>query len=118
MKKEVKVIIVLQIILFMYSLFGICSKFAAQQEFLSFKFILFYGIVLVNLAVYAVCWQQIIKRLPLVTAYANKAVTVIWGLVWGVVFFREQIAPAQIIGAIIIIIGIVLVVTEKEENNG
>lgn len=99
-----------------YSLFGICSKLAAQQPFLSFKFIMYYGIVILNLAIYAVCWQQIIKRIPLVTAFANKAVTVIWGLIWGKIFFQEAITAQKLLGAFIIICGIVLVVTEKEAS--
>lgn len=114
---RIKVLLLLQILLMVYSLFGICSKLAAQQPFLSFKFIMYYGIVILNLAMYAVCWQQIIKRLPLVTAFANKAVTVIWGLVWGKIFFQEAITAQKLLGAFIIICGIVLVVTEKEASD-
>ena len=114
---KIKVFLLLQILLMVYSLFGICSKLAAQQPFLSFKFIMYYGIVILNLAMYAVCWQQIIKRLPLVTAFANKAVTVIWGLVWGKIFFQEAITAQKLLGAFIIICGIVLVVTEKEASD-
>lgn len=113
---KIKVVVLLQILLMVYSLFGICSKLAAQQPFLSFKFIMYYGIVILNLAIYAVCWQQIIKRIPLVTAFANKAVTVIWGLIWGKIFFQEAITAQKLLGAFIIICGIVLVVTEKEAS--
>ncbi|MEE0391171.1 MAG: EamA family transporter [Lachnospiraceae bacterium] len=113
---KIKVVLLLQILLMVYSLFGICSKLAAQQPFLSFKFIMYYGIVILNLAIYAVCWQQIIKRIPLVTAFANKAVTVIWGLIWGKIFFQEAITAQKLLGAFIIICGIVLVVTEKEAS--
>ena len=113
---KIKVVLLLQILLMVYSLFGICSKLAAQQPFLSFKFIMYYGIVILNLAIYAVCWQQIIKRIPLVTAFANKAVTVIWGLIWGKIFFQEAITAQKLLGAFIIICGIVLVVTENEAS--
>ncbi len=114
---KIKILLLLQILLMVYSLFGICSKLAAQQPFLSFKFIMYYGIVILNLAMYAVCWQQIIKRIPLVTAFANKAVTVIWGLIWGKIFFQEAITAQKLLGAFIIICGIVLVVTEKEASD-
>ena len=103
---KIKVVLLLQILLMVYSLFGICSKLAAQQPFLSFKFIMYYGIVILNLAIYAVCWQQIIKRIPLVTAFANKAVTVIWGLIWGKIFFQEAITAQKLLGAFIIILGL------------
>lgn len=114
-KERVKSYILLHIVLVLYSMGGICSKLAAEQTFLSFKFILFYGILLLNLAVYALLWQQILKRLPLVTAYANKAVTVIWGMLWGYLFFQELIRLQQILGGLIIIAGVYFVVTEKED---
>lgn len=89
---------------------------AAQQEFLSFKFFFFYGLVLLILFAYAIAWQQVLKKLPLVTAYANKAVTVIWGLVLGSVFFQEKITLQKVIGAFIIIFGVYLVVSEEGER--
>lgn len=114
-KDRIKSYILLHIVLVLYSMGGICSKLAAGQAFLSFKFILFYGILLLDLAVYALLWQQILKQLPLVTAYANKAVTVIWGMLWGYLFFQEQIRLQQILGGLIIIAGVYFVVTEKED---
>lgn len=52
--------------------------------------------------------------MPLTTAFANKAVTIIWGMLWGVLIFRESITPAMIIGSVVIIAGIWLVVTSDE----
>ncbi|MEH2944998.1 transporter [Lachnospiraceae bacterium KK002] len=111
-QNKLKVYIELHILLFIYSLGAVCSKYAAQSEFLSAEFLFFYGLVLVVLAVYAILWQQILRKLPLVTAYANKAVTVIWGLMWGLLIFKETITVWKIIGAAIIIAGIYMVVTE------
>ena len=104
----------LHILLFLFSLGSVCSKIAGQAEFLSMKFIFFYGLVLVILFGYALVWQQILKKLPLVTAYANKAVTVIWGLLWGTIIFKEQITIWNILGAAIIIFGIYMVVSSDE----
>ena len=104
----------LHILLFLFSLGSVCSKIAGQAEFLSMKFIVFYGLVLVILFGYALVWQQILKKLPLVTAYANKAVTVIWGLLWGTIIFKEQITIWNILGAAIIIFGIYMVVSSDE----
>lgn len=117
MKKEKRrMLILLHIILLMYSLGGICSKYAAKQEFLSHEFLFYYGIVLINLLLYAVLWQQILKKIPLVTAYANKAITVVWGLVWGFLFFEEPITIRKIVSSFIIIVGIYLVVSDKEDK--
>ena len=94
---------------------GVMSKSAAGEAFLSLRFCLFYGGMILILGVYAICWQQLIKRLPLSLAYANKAVTVIWGMVWGVMFFGEQITAKKLIGAAIVIVGVVLY--SMENNN-
>ena len=69
------------------------------------------------LAVYALGWQQIIKRLPLTTAFANKAVTVVWGIVCGALFFGEAITPGKLAGAALIIGGVVLFVKADGEEN-
>lgn len=114
MSEKIRAYLELHILLFMYSLGGICSKFAGQSPFLSKKFIFFYALVLLNLAVYAFVWQQILRKLPLVTAYANKAVSVIWGLLWGMIIFKEKITIWNIVGVTIIIIGIYVVVKSDE----
>ena len=116
MKSGYKYMIILHILLGVYSLTGVASKFAAGEEFMSFKFILFYGLSLFGLFIYAFVWQQIIKHMPLITAYANKGVTVIWGILWGYFIFSEEITIRKIIGAIIIIAGIVLIVTADEDE--
>ena len=114
-KNNQQTLLLLHGLLMLYSLGGICSKLAAQSEWLSPRFFLLYGAVLLNLAIYAIAWQQILKCIPLVTAYANKAVTVIWGLIWGFLFFGEAISVQKIVGALIIICGIVMVVKEDGE---
>ena len=108
---KIKNLFVLHLILVLFSVTSIFSKLAANEEFLSFKFILFYGLVILCLFIYAIAWQQIIKRMPIVTAYANKAVTVIWGIVFGRLIFGEEITLPKIIGAVIIIAGVYLVVS-------
>ena len=102
----------------LYSVSAVFSKLGSAQPFLSFKFCLFYGIVLFLLALYTVCWQQIIKHLPLTSAYANKAVTVVWGIVWGIFLFGEELTPGKAIGAVFVICGIVLFATSDGKESG
>ena len=106
-KKKVITIVLLHIMLMVYSMSGICSKMASRQDFLSLRFILYYAGVIVLLAVYAVAWQQIIKRISLTLAYANRAVTVVWGLVWGMIFFHEQVTVGKAVGAMLVVAGVV-----------
>ena len=112
--KKLKYFIYLHIILALFSVSAIFSKLAAGEEALSFKWIMYYGVVLFIMFVYALAWQQIIKKMPIVTAYANKAVTVIWGIIWGFLIFKEKITPTKIIGALIIVVGVYLVVSGDE----
>lgn len=100
--------------LLLYSTTTVFSKIAAEKEFLSLKFILFYGLMLFILVVYAVLWQQILKRFPLTLAFANKSVVIVWGILWGALLFQETITWQMIVGAIIIIIGVITVVTDDE----
>lgn len=102
--------LVLHLALLVYSLSGLFSKNASAQPFLSLPFILFYGGMLLVLAVYALLWQQIIKHLPVSAAYANKAVTVVWGVLLGRFFFKERISAVQAAACVLIIAGTVLYV--------
>lgn len=115
---KVKTLLLLHIMLMVYSMSGICSKKAATATFLSFDFCLYYGIVIMLLGIYAIVWQQIIKMMPLTTAFANKAVTIIWGIIWGALFFSEKITIGKIIGALFVIIGVVLFAySDNKESN-
>lgn len=100
--------VLLHVLMLIYSLDGIMSKLAGAVPFLSFKFILYYGILIVILGIYAIGWQQVIKRLPLTTAFANKAVTVVWGIIWGALVFKEQITVGKVVGAVLVIAGVVI----------
>lgn len=114
-KSKMKTLFLLHIMLMIYSMSGICSKLAAKENFLSFKFCLYYALIIILLGFYAIGWQQIIKRLPLTTAFANKAVTVVWGIIWGTVFFHESITIGKIIGAALVIAGVVVYARADEE---
>ena len=116
MSKNTKTILALNILLMFFSLGGIFSKLASKQSFLSLKFILCYGSLLFIMFVYAIGWQQIIKRLPLTMAYANRAITIVWGIIWGLLFFNEKLNVGKIIGAVIVIAGVLLYVTESDEG--
>lgn len=114
MSNKLKYYIALHVELLLFSLGGVCTKLAGQYKFLSFWFIFFYGLVILNLGVYAIVWQQIIKKLPLNTAYSNKAITIVWGILWGFVFFQEQIKWNMLLGAAIVILGVIVVVRADE----
>ena len=49
--------------------------------------------------------------------YANKAVTVIWGMIWGVLFFRERITFSKVLGAVFVMAGIIIFAREEKEHD-
>ena len=62
-KTDKKVFLALHLLLLFYSLSSVLSKLAAAQPFLSIQFCLCYGGMFVILVLYALGWQQILKRL-------------------------------------------------------
>ncbi len=113
--KKVGSFLLLHLIILLFSCAEILSKYASKQDFLSLPFILLYGTVLFILFVYAILWQQILKVIPLITAYVNKAMTIIWGLIFGLLLFDEKITIGKICGIVLILIGVTLVVLEDEK---
>ena len=107
MRTRARSLLGLHLLLALYSVSSIFSKLASEQEFLSWQFVLYYGGVLLVLFAYAIGWQQAIKRMPLTTAYANKAVTVVWGIVFGVLMFGEGVTVGKVVGAALIVAGVV-----------
>lgn len=112
--KQVKNYILLHITLVFYSINGVLSKMAAGEPFLSTKFCILYGAVIFNLGLYAILWQQILKRISLSKAFINKSITVVWGMIWGVLIFNEKITLQMLIGSAVIFLGVYLVVTDNE----
>lgn len=109
-----KSVLIIQGIIAIYTLAGVMGKLASQNEFLSFRFILFYGLEILVLGIYALLWQQVIKRFDLSIAYANRALAIMWTLMWAALFFRETITLKNLIGGMIIIAGTMIVNTEQK----
>lgn len=109
--------LLLQVSFLIYSCSSVVAKFASGNEVLSFKFILFYGLEVVILGIYAILWQQAIKRYDLSIAYANKAVTLLWALLWSVILFKEHLKWNQVVGVLIVIVGIVLLNTSGKSKD-
>ena len=114
MNSQIRDYFLLHFLLLLTSLGGICSKLAGREKLLSPKFILLYAGLLLILFIYAIGWQQIIKRLPLTTAYSNKAVGLVWGVLWGTLLFHETVTPRMALGAVIVLAGVLMVVRADE----
>lgn len=116
MKSRLKSLVFLHVLLMFYSVATILSKFAAGVEPLSWQFILLYVGIIAILGIYAIGWQQVLKRMPLTFAFSNKAITVVWGIAWGALLFSEPITATEVVGAALIIAGIVLFAHADGQN--
>lgn len=106
----------LHLLLMVYSFGGLFSKRASGCAFLNKEFLLNYGIEILILTVYAIGWQQVLKNLPLTLAFANKAVTIVWGIVWGAIFFSEPVTMGRVVGALLVVVGVVLFAFSNQET--
>ncbi len=117
-KKSFWAFIALHFMVAIYSVCGILSKLAVRHSFLSIKFCLFYGLIILSLLIYAIGWQQVIKRVELTAAYSAKAATVIWGLVWGMVFFHEKLTLLRAVGIILVFAGLIVYFSVGKDKSG
>ncbi|SFC77727.1 transporter [Butyrivibrio sp. YAB3001] len=122
MKKKIRFLdfLFLQGAVIVYSLSTVAAKLASEHEFLSFKYILFFGLEFVILALYAIIWQQIIKKFQLSIACANKAVTLLWSMLWNFIIFSQGITVFKVIGVIFVVLGVMVMNSEegsREESN-
>ncbi len=92
-----------------YSCIGVISKTAASSEWLSIQFVGWTGAIFVCMAVYAIIYQQLIKRVDLSIVYSLKGIVVIYNLLWAALLFKEQITFFNAVGALLILAGIYLV---------
>lgn len=106
----------LQAIIILFSASGIVAKMASGTSFLSPAFFALYGLEILLLGVYAIFWQQAIKRFELSIAYANRAMVLLWSLVWAVLIFKEKVTPQNIMGVILVIAGIIVINRETGEK--
>lgn len=116
-KNNIKNLLFLHIIFIWYSFVGIFSKNAAKYPFLSWDYLKWYVGVIFVMGIYAILWQQALKRMPLTIAYANKAIVTVWSVLWGALFWAEKITIGKVLGTLVIVIGIILVVTGEKKDD-
>lgn len=112
-KGEFKQYILLHGLLLLYSIYALLCKLASLHPVFSGQFVLLYFGALCVLFVYALFWQTILKHLPLNVAFSSKSITVIWGMLWGALFFSEAVTWPKVIGAAFVMAGIWLVVQDE-----
>lgn len=119
MKKNgvsIKNVIQLQAVIIIYTISSIMAKFASANNGEPLRFILLFGLEFVFLGIYALLWQQMIKKFDLSVAYANRSMALLWSMIWAVIFFHDRITVKNIIGVILVMIGTIIINTEKVQT--
>lgn len=98
-----------------YALLSIFTKSAANYQFLSASYVLFFIGAILIMMIYAILWQQIIKYVPISEAYMFKGTSIVFVLFLSAVLFAEDITLQNIIGSVIIILGIALFAKSDKE---
>ncbi len=93
-----------------YSFYSVLGKTASLSE--QNKYI-FYLIIFLILGLYALIWQLVLKVFPLSFAYTNKAIIIIWGMLWGKVVFNEQFTIKKLLAVLLIFTGILILNLSK-----
>lgn len=91
-----------------YASISIVIKLTSMCEMLSWGWILGFGGIVALLGIYAVMWQQVLKRVDLSLAYMFKGTSLLFILVLMALCFGEPITPMKLVGTGIIIVGIAL----------
>lgn len=118
MKKKAGIgnIILLQLVVMIYSVADVIAKFVSRQEFMSARYILLFMLEFAALGAYAILWQQAIKHFELSIAYVNKAMTLLWAMIWSIFIFHESLTLHNVLGVAFVIVGIIIINGEKEAD--
>ena len=108
------VVVILLSVNLLYTGVSIFTKYASQAEFMSWGYVCAVAGAIGVMGLYAVLWQQILKRIELSMAYMFKGTSLIFVMLLAHVLFGEQITWNNVVGAIIIISGIVLFANSAE----
>ena len=107
---KLKDYIQLHLNILLFSLTSVFSKAASVQDnkhgLSSPLLYLFLFLMVANCGIYAITWQQVIKKFSLSTAYANKSVYLLWSQIWAVLIFHENLSIQNIIGILVVLFGV------------
>lgn len=101
-------------VVLLYSLSTLLMKLAAGSVFLSLPFFVYFSGGVLLLFVYALLWQEMLKKFPLFTAYSARGLAIFYSLLAGAFFFGEQIGFKAILASGLVMLGIVLVTGDEK----
>jgi multidrug transporter EmrE-like cation transporter len=113
---KTRIYIYLLLINLFYSSISILTKQTSLKLFFSFSFFIGFASILLLFFIYAVVWQQLLKRIQLSIAYMFKGSSIIFILIISNLFFNEKISIANVIGCLLVCIGIIIMFFDKPNS--
>lgn len=110
---RVKDYIFLHISIMIFSFTPVFTKMASiefnKNGIWGIKLYFFFFLMLLDCFIYALAWQKNIQKFELSVAYANKSVYLIWSQIWAVLIFGEVLSIKNVIGLLVVLIGVLVV---------
>ena len=117
LNKRSNIIILAIVAVFMESLTSPCLKLGGRYPFMSPGYIAWFCLAVAILGFYAVCWQPSLEKLPLTTAYLRRGFSYILIFVWATLIFHEAITWKQILGIMVITLGMVISISDEKSSD-
>ena len=86
-----------------------------MYDFLSFRYVFYFGMTVLVMAIYAVLWQEVLKIVPLNKAYLYKSSSIGISLMYAYTIFSEIITVKNILGCTMIISGIIILSYRRKQ---
>lgn len=110
---KIKDYLLLHLCVMIFSFTSVFAKAAANSYnnggLMNPKLYMFVFLMLAVCVIYAFFWQKVIKNVDLHVGYANRTVYLIWGQIWAITIFGEHLSIKNVIGLIIVLIGVLIV---------
>ena len=107
MSKTMQYIALVLVYLF-YAGISVIMKYTGLQTPLSLPWCAGFAGLLLSLGIYAVAWQQILKRIDLGVAYMFKGLSLFFIMLLLAMCYGEPVTPIKLIATGIIMVGIAL----------
>ena len=107
MNKTVQYIVLVLVYLF-YARISVIMKYTGLQQPLTIEWCVGFVLLVVTLGVYAIAWQQILKRIELGVAYMFKGLSLFFIMLLLALCYGEPITPMKLLSTGIIVMGIVV----------
>lgn len=107
MNKTVQYISLVLVYLF-YAGISVIMKYTGLQQPLTMEWCVGFVLLVATLGVYAIAWQQILKRIELGVAYMFKGLSLFFIMLLLALCYGEPITPMKLLSTGIIVMGIVV----------